>query len=387
VPWRLVSGRQYGDIALTVYVKVSALAAREEGCTAKVETLARYLGLSKSAVERGLRQLTTPDPVDHVAEVVTRRRTLPGGTGTSAHRTVRELSRGELYVWLPVTAAETLTPRQLRAYAVLTYAVARRIPLAAADLGQMLHHHTGQAAGTHLGERTARRIITSLAAAGWITVDTRAGHQGRHAYTVHTSPIRPVPHPIGPDTHDGSGADDQDGSLASKEDLSTGSPDQRDAGGPIRRRRDTGSRAVDSSTPNTDGHGSRSARGYAGPGLQLSPRVHDVLEPVSHLLPGIRPYLLRRIAHEIGHQLDNGADPDRLRIRLTHRYASTEAIRDPGRWILGAGLPRHGCALDACESGTLLTPWAPPRPCHVCRPGTRPPAPQTPPERRVAGNT
>lgn len=124
------------------------------------------------------------------------------------------------------------------------------------------------------------------------------------------------------------------------------------------------------------------APGYTGPGLQLAPRVVDVLDPVRHLLPGIRPYLLRRIAAEIGRQLDTGTTTvDRLRTRLTHRYATTTPVRDAGRWILGAGLPRHGCQLPYCESGVLLTPWAPPQPCHVCgEPGAQPPS-GTPPDR------
>lgn len=53
VPMRLVSSPDYPDIALSVYVKVAALGARPEGCTARTSTIAAYLGVSKASVERG----------------------------------------------------------------------------------------------------------------------------------------------------------------------------------------------------------------------------------------------------------------------------------------------------------------------------------------------
>ena len=125
VPLRIVVGAQYRDSALSVYIKVAALAMRTDGCTAKVSVIAEYLGLSKSEVERALRDLATPDDVDGLVEVLTTRRTLPGGRGQSAHRTIRQAAPDEHFVWIPVRAADALSPRLLRLYAgALTLAFA-----------------------------------------------------------------------------------------------------------------------------------------------------------------------------------------------------------------------------------------------------------------------
>ncbi|MGW1295124.1 hypothetical protein [Streptomyces sp. NPDC002533] len=372
VPLRLVVGAQYRDAALSVYIKIAALAMRPEGCTAKVSVLAEYLGLSKSVVERGLKDLTTPDEVDGLTEVITTRRTLRGGRGQSAHRIVRTATPDEHFVWVPVRAADALTPRLLRLYALIAYAEARNVPLSVGDLGGMLYHHTGKKVGQHLGDRQAARLIEELGSTGWITVHARQGLQGRHAYETHRHPVHPVAQApaAAPDIHDGSGADDHAGSLASREDQRTDRPVKRaGVGGSIRRRRDAGSSAR--------GHGEkRSNNGggttYRGPGLQLSPRVWQVLEPVRPELPAISPYLLRRIGQEIGRQLSAGVGMERLTARLTARYSrltahtpATENARrgDVGRWILGAGLPRHGCRLDSCESGTT---WSTGERCHLC---------------------
>ncbi|MFE7236124.1 hypothetical protein ACFVAF_37030 [Streptomyces sp. NPDC057596] len=409
VPLRLVLGAQYPDAALSVYVKVKALALRPEGCTAKVSTLAAYLGMSKSAVERGLRPLARPDSADGITEVPTVRRTKSGGTGESAHRVTRPLTDGELWVRIPVRAAEALTPRLLRLYALLAYATARRIPVTAAELGQMLFHHTGQHAGESLGERQARRLVDDLAATGWLTVHRREGEQGRHAYETNDRPLHAIPAapasaavpaagaaaledqapdqlPLwddeAPVIHDGSGPDDLDGSLASKEDRWTDRREKTELGGGIRRRRGDrkwAANPVDNSVPDTfagpglvlrtddETAASGPATGrpaYTGPALQLSPRIWRVLEPVRHGLTGIRPYLLRRIAREIGTQLDApGGSEERLIDRLTRRYATTDTIGDVGRWLLGAALVRHGCGRPDCETGVI---WESGADCETC---------------------
>ncbi|MFI5685862.1 hypothetical protein [Streptomyces sp. NPDC051636] len=398
VPLRLVVGAQYPDAALSVYVKVAALALRPEGCTARVTTLAEYLGMSKSAVERGLRPLAQPDIIDGITEVPTVRRTKRGGTGDSAHRVTRPLAEGELWVRIPVRAAEALTPRLLRLYALLAYATARRIPVTAAELGEMLHHHTGKRAGEHLGERQARRLVDELEATGWLTVHRREGEQGRHAYETSHQPLRAVPaapaeeepaaeqlalwDEAAPVSHDGSGADLGDGSLVSKEDLRTDRREKTQPGGGIRRRRGDrkwAARPVDNSVPATFGPGDRVLRtdaetdgpgtaagrpAYTGPVLQLSPRVWRVLEPVRHHLGEIRPFVLRRIARTIGAQLDaQGGSEERLTDRLTRRYATTDTIQDIGRWILGAGLVRHGCGRPECETGVI---WPTGEDCELC---------------------
>jgi hypothetical protein len=397
VPLRLVVGAQYADTALSTYVKVAALALRPEGCTAKVAVIAAYLGMSKSAVERGLRQLAQPDPVDGLVEVPTTRRTLPGGRGQSAHRTVRPLAEDELWVRIPVRAAEALTPRLLRLYALLAYATARRIPVTLAELAAMLRHHTGKKAGEHLSEWQARRLVDELEASGWLAVHRRQGEQGRHAYETRRHPLRAIPAEAAPADadeqlplwgaeapaiHDGSGASDHDGSLVSEEDQGTDRPEKAEVGGGIRRRR--GDRKwvaapVDNPVPPTFGRGPLVLRtddetpgpgtaagraAYSGPALQLSPRVWRVLAPVRHELPAVSAYVLRRIAREIGAQLDAPAgSEERLADRLTRRYASTETIRDIGRWLLGAGLVRHGCGDVRCESGVL---WPSGADCETC---------------------
>lgn len=362
MPLRVVVGAQYADPALSTYIKVAALDMRADGCTAKVAVIAQYLGLSKSVVERALRQLSNPDDIDGLTEVLTTRRTLPGGRGQSAHRTVRTADPDEGYIWIPVRAADTLSPRLLRLYALIAYAAIRNLPLSVGDLGGMLYHHTGKKAGEHLGERQAARLLDELATTGWITVHHREGLQGRHAYEAHRHPLHAVQaETVAPDIHDGSGPDDHDGSLTSREDHRTDRPETKTrVGGGIRRRRPTGS------TPEPHGEkrsNTNSGKTFAGPGSDLSPRTWEILEPVRHLLPGIRTYVLRRVDHEIARQLAQGVGAERLTARLTARYATTEPPRDPGRWLLGAALVRHGCGLNACESGVI---WHTGQSCQVC---------------------
>ncbi|MFF5795762.1 hypothetical protein [Streptomyces albogriseolus] len=399
VPLRLVVGAQYPDAALSVYVKIAALALRPEGCTARVTTLATYLGMSKSAVERGLKALRNPDPADGLVEVPTVRRTLPGGRGQSAHRITRPLTERELWVRIPVRAAETLTPRLLRLYALLAYSTARRIPVTAAELGEMLHHHTGQRAGEPLGERQVRRLVDELETTGWLTVHRREGERGRHAYEPRRHPLHAVPAPAeeeapagddvleepeqlalfgpgAPVINDGSGPDLGDGSLASREDLGTDGRDETKAVGVARRRR--GDRkwvaAPVENLPDTFGPGtSRAPRGnrssatprpdlnshnpgsYSGPELRWTERIHTALAPVRHELDDVRRFVLRRIAREIAAQLDNGASPDRMAHRIHTRYTAQarEGIRDIGAWLLSVGIVRRGCEDPRCESGVI----------------------------------
>ncbi|MEU4920214.1 helix-turn-helix domain-containing protein [Streptomyces parvus] len=384
VPLRLVVGGQYGDAALAVYIKIAALSVRAENCRAKVATLAEYLSLSKSAVERALTQLTTTG-TDGIAEVLTRRITSRDGEGESAERWVRPMEADELFVWLPARAATSLPPRQLRLYAVIAYAQIRRMPLSLAELRAVVRHQYGDSAGEPLGERQVMRLLDDLESTGWITIHRRQGPRGRHAYEAHQRPLHPVlddtadepttgpvpaaPATATPDIHDGSAPRTADGSPATEEDRKTDRPSTSEGCGGIRRRRDAGSSAR--------GHGEkRSNNGggttYRGPGLQLSPRVWQVLEPVRPELPTISPYMLRRIGQEIGRQLSAGVGMERLTTRLLTRYSrltahapATENARrgDVGRWILGAGLPRHGCRLDSCESGTT---WSTGERCHLC---------------------
>lgn len=396
LPLRLVAGSQYSDAALAAYVKIAALALRPEGCTARVTTLATYLGMSKSAVERGLKQLRNPDPVDGIVEVPTTRRTASGGTGESAHRTVRPIAEDELWVRIPVRAAEALTPRLLRVYALLTYATARQIPVTTTELGEMLYHHSGAKAGQHLTEMSARRLVDELEGTGWLTVRRRQGGQGRHAYETNRSPLHPAPAPApvvedqepeqlalwdagSPVIHDGSGPSDHDGSLASKEDhLGLTDLEETELGGGARRRRgdrkwaanpvdnppvpdtfrrgETRAPRGNRPTPTpTHNHNTGGPGAYTGPELRWTERIHIALAPVRHELDDVRRFVLRRVAREIGRQLDAGITPERMAARIQARYRSISPsdIRDMGAWLLAVGIIRRGCDDLRCEDGVI----------------------------------
>ncbi|MEV6791310.1 hypothetical protein AB0M87_04760 [Streptomyces sp. NPDC051320] len=378
VPWRVVTSSVYSDATVAVYAKVAALAGRREGCTAGVGYLTGLLGVSRPTVERAFTQLGRPAPDDDVVELTTIRRTAPGGTGITAVRRVRVASKDESFVWVPSRASEALSPRQLRAYTAVAYAVATGHPLTLSEIGTVLRHRSGKKCGQPLSDKAVDRILTGLEKLGWITVDRRAGYRGRHLFTVHDQPSQMT---LTPDVEEGSGADLGDGSLATKEDHRTDSPEDEQAGGFIRRRRTTGSRAVEN--PDRVPLPAAFKRPYAGPQLSLAPRIWKVLEPVHVLLAGLSPYVVRELAREIGRQLDQGCEPERLRQRLEFRFATTDTIRDRGRWLLGAAVVRHGCGLSDCESGRI---WRTGERCQVCadlradrRPPPRPPGPAGPP--------
>lgn len=389
VPMRLVESPHYSDAALSVYVKVKALAQRPEGCTAGIATLASYLRLSESTVQRGLAQLRAAGHDGVVELPESRRRSLPGGYGTTARRRVRPMAPTERFVWLPVTASECLRPRLLRAFAVITHAVALKYPLTSRVLAQVLRHHSGRRAGLPLTASAVTRIVDELDASGWITVHHRAGEHGRHLFVVHdgrTAAGR-APHALPVRTgflDDRSGARVGEGSLAYKEDRSTDRPDDE----PARPSPAVGERQVDEEAAvavpplpvpgrgdralRADGprpspaDGSRTGRPYTGPRLTFSPRLHAALEPVRFLVGDLNAYLQRRLGREVARQLDAGTGVERLRSRLTQRLAGTlvEDIRDPGRWLLGVALPRWGCADPDCETGVL---WSTGRRCRACQ--------------------
>ncbi|MFF9504539.1 helix-turn-helix domain-containing protein [Streptomyces sp. NPDC014656] len=392
VPMRLVESAHYSDAAVTVYIKIKALGARKEACTAGLATLASYLGLSVSTVQRGLAELRSPAP-DGVVELPdSRRRTLRGGTGTTARRKVREMWPNERFIWLPVVASERLRPRLLRAYAVISFAVVQNIPLTERELAGYLRHHSGHRAGQPITTEAAGRIIDELAESHWVVVDRRAGAQGRHLFSVLVERTTPSSAP-----DDRSGPDLHDRSLAYEEDLKTdrleneptpwspavGEPqveepahELAETARPVAASRDHALRADgetprpsparDSDSNSNSNSNSNSKPPYRGPQLTFSPRLHTVLEPVRFLLTRVNTYVQRRIGQEISRQLDHGTEVPRLRARLTHRLARTliADIRDPGRWLLGVGLPRWGCADPDCEAGVL---WSTGVECRVCR--------------------
>ncbi|MEU9255735.1 hypothetical protein AB0D66_28290 [Streptomyces sp. NPDC048270] len=419
---RLVTSPFYADIALAVYVKVKALGMREEGCQAKSATIASYLGVSKASVERGLAQLSRTGP-DGVVELVSQRRTLRGGRGTSALRRTRPVSRSEAFVWVPVAAAEDLKPRQLRAYAVIAYAQAVAIALTEGELAGSLFHHSGKKAGQTLTATAAGEVVDELEASRWLTVVRRAGAHGRHQFIAHDIAASaaqdaepdsayvpqtpegdgqerqgPVEDPAGESgsspSGEGSGPQPGEGSLANEESPMTDRPE--DAGaldssavGEVEVVK--GSRPVENPSGATQ-HNQPSARlalragassqpsipkrqgeraptsesPYTGPDLTMSPEIYAVLEPVHWLLKQVsNAFVERKIAREVGRQLREGMAAERLRHRLTARFAQTmtSEIRDPGRWLLGVALPRWGCGHQDCEAGVM---WSTGQRCEVC---------------------
>ncbi|MGW1776692.1 hypothetical protein [Streptomyces sp. NPDC002104] len=392
---RIVESACYSDADLSVYVKIKALGQRPEGCTAGIATIASYLHLSPSTVERAVARLRSVVPDGIVELPENQRRSLPGGRGTTALRRVRPMNATERFIWLPVHASEVLSPRLLRAYAVIAYSVVQRIPLSVSDLAHLLRHHSGARAGQPITVKAAGEIVARLAAAGWITVDRRAGVRGRHLFLVHNSasppleepPTAPPTTPVG----DGSGPDVHAGSLAYEEDPMTDRPDderelvqpavgdltvEKEAGHALDRTRPLvrqGGVALRAgrrtSSPPTSVRGSGTGTVPRSPDsrppLTFSPRVDAVLEPVRMLLGSANRYVLRRIGREIGRRLDEGASVERLRARVTQRLASTflDEIRDPGRWLLGVALPRWGCANPDCETGVL---WSTGEHCRAC---------------------
>lgn len=401
VPWRVVSSPAYPDVALSVYVKAAALAWRPEGCTAGVSVLARYLQMSASAVERGLRALTHPDPVDGVVELHSRRRTKPGGQGTTAERRVRGLTRQEPFVWVPVVAAELLEPRQLRAWAALAYAGMRGIRASQTQLGEVLVHHSGKRAGLAISAEAASAVVDSLEALGWLKVGRRQGLQGRHIYEVLEEPaVYGLDASTGLESasveeagactgvSDGSGSRVGEGSLATEEDLQIDrlgfegrgvSPAVGEAKvvGPGVAASDSASRVVcaaqqhglalsavsNSSRPICS---STAQRTYMGPELTFNPRLAWIVEPLRTLLSRASTYVQREFARQLGAQLEMGVDPRRLRTRLESRFAQTSPadIRSVEGWLLKVATVRWGCRDPQCEEGVR---WNSGDECIECR--------------------
>lgn len=378
VPLRVIVG-SYSDATVSVYVKIAALDRRTTGCEAGVAYLSGLLALARSTVERALTQLMRPAPDDDVVELTSQRRTLPGGDGATAVRRIRATNpQREHGAWVPSRAAESLSPRQLRAYAALAYATATGAHIALGELARVLRHRSGQKAGQPLDVRSVRRILRELERLGWISVERRAGYRGRHLYTVHDEPSHAA---LTADIAEGSGGDLGEGSLSVDHHQTDSPDDPPTAVSSIRRRRE---QVVARGPVDNPPLPAAFARPYVGPQLSLAPRIWRVLEPVRPLLPGLSPYVVRALAREIGRQLDEGQEPERLRHRLEFRFASTEDVRDPGRWLLGAAVVRHGCGLVACESGRI---WHTGARCDVCadlraadgqRPPGRPPGPRRP---------
>lgn len=380
----VVDAEAYAPGDTNFYGKVKALSHRRVA-TASMEKIAGYLGRSKSSGERAAHRLGKPAPTDGVQELFTRRQTHKiTGTGQTAERWCRDLEDGEPYVYGPVRAADVLRGLLHRLYLGLRYAIlVKRHQPTLGELGRLLRHHGGRLAGQALAEASVSRLLDELEALGWITLDKRAGYRGRHLITVHDDPVHTVdePEPT-PDPGDGSGPDLGDGSPAYKEDHELNDLGSTPAGGAFRRRRDdrkwvgepVENRPAAASAPDTFRSRTRPAAppAYAGPQLTLSPRVWAVLAPVADLLPRTTTFAVRRIAREIGRQLDGGVWAEDIRDQLTRLRAWTpdQDIRDPGRWLLGAVLPvRSRCGMSDCHFGFVAHTGMP---CKACADGHPP---------------
>lgn len=390
MPWRLVSSPASPDAALSVYIKTAALGWRPEGCTAGVTVLAGYLRMSPSTVERGLRALSHPDPTDAVVELTSRRRTKTGGLGTTAERRVRQLRRQEPFVWVPVIAAELLEPRQLRAWAALAYADARGMHVSLAQLGEVLLHHSGKRAGQAIGAGSASAVVDSLEALGWLRVHRREGLQGRHLYEVLERPCdvdasqgsEPAPAQAR-DTSastcrvgDGSGYEIGDGSLATEEDpqidrrVLEGGLNSSAVGETQVVARDAWQKSTQTSSSAFSHSANLALRAdepsspsrkqptthpdpYSGPALTFSPRLAFVMEPVRWLIQRVSVYVQRAFARQLGSQLAEGVEPQRLRARLESRFARTspQDMRNVAGWLLKVAAVRWGCHDPRCEEG------------------------------------
>ncbi|GLW04290.1 hypothetical protein Slala05_79200 [Streptomyces lavendulae subsp. lavendulae] len=353
-------------------------------------------------MERGLRALSRPDPSDGVVELRSRRRTKPGGLGTTAERRVRVLSRQEAFVWVPVVAAELLEPRQLRAWAALAYAEARGVHVSEAQLGEVLVHHSGKRAGQAIGAGAASAVVDSLEGLGWLRVHRREGRQGRHVYEVLERPalVEPGVEP-GCDqaasveqgagcsgVGDGSGSRAGDGSLATEEDLqidglvdegglissAVGEAEVVAREAPVENPQSSCAsasssgglalRADENSLPAPELNAAQRGA-YSGPELTFSTRLAWVMEPVAWLVQRVPAFVQRSFARQLGAQLAEGVEPERLRARLRSRFARTSptVMRSVEGWLLKVAAVRWGCHDPRCEEGVR---WHSGEQCAEC---------------------
>lgn len=417
LPERVYRGHHYSDAFLKAWAKMAALDVdtNPEHCNAHVAELARFCGLSKRTFELALTEGSTPITKGAEPEFTTRRMTRKSGVGRTAIRQVRPVLENERFVTVAVSMCDALEPRRLRAAVLMAHDAKYnpgREPSAAELAGELFHHH-GKSAGKTLSERTARTILNDLDESGWVTVGRRAGYQGRNLVTVHRHPIQraeqltldidttaPAPGPAAPvddrpaaaavgeasaENHGGSGPDNSGGSLAIKEYNPALTDNATQVDGGSRRRRGTGSTAVENSgdlVPDTfRPSDSRAPRGtprpatsttadhgpYTGPELRWTARIRDALAPVSGELDGVRRFLLRKIARQIAAELDatENSSSERIAARIARRRRPLlrEDVRDWGAWLLAVGLPRKGCGHQDCEDGTL---WPTGEPCETC---------------------
>ncbi|MGP3690993.1 hypothetical protein ACTVZO_41065 [Streptomyces sp. IBSNAI002] len=246
-------------------------------------------------------------------------------------------------------------------------------------------------------------MVDSLEALRWLKVHRRAGFQGRHVYEVLERPglvEGAVEHDGGDEAPaeqalgcsgvgDGSGSPAGDGSLATEEDLQIdgfvdeGGLDSSAIGeaevvaceAPVENPQPNGSpgskssglalRADENSIPASSEPGADDAGAYTGPGLTFSPRMAWVMEPVVWLVERAGTYVQREFARQLGSQLAEGVEPERLRARLEARFARTspDSMRSVEGWLLKVAAVRWGCHDPRCEEGVR---WHSGEQCAEC---------------------
>jgi hypothetical protein len=400
VPERVYRGAHYWDVTVAMWTKTAALDLDHNGtdhCHAGVAQLAAFVGLSLRHAERALWQMRRPGPDGAGPELEeTVRRTYSGGTGRTATRAVRPVLTGEPFLPVPVLAADALSPREFRAYVMLRHARAHGLDWTEAELAGELFHHHGARAGDPVSVRTASRLIDRLEALGWITLERRAGRQGRHLLAaVHDHPLHHAPGPVdslppappldtetaaAPVNHGGSGSTSHGGSLAIFEDSEVGTDGVAQVGDGSSAVGDlpvVGPAPVDNPPPATPrslappprtGSSAAADRTADGPVTLLPGPVRTALQPVADLLPRLSRWERREVMLRTAGAVATrpaGAVARQLEAR---RARLDGPIRQPGRWILGAGLARWGCQLQDCVDGTLYRRWAPGTaiPCEAC---------------------
>ncbi|MEV7930562.1 hypothetical protein [Kitasatospora sp. NPDC088779] len=400
VPYSLIAG-EFRDLTVVYVAKVIQLARNQQGeCVAELTTMARWLGLKNrigvdartgELVEKAPSALYAAQKEAREAELVSvRRRTLRGGRGTSAARVFSGFERGDFRVPVPVALLGAVSARHVRAYMLVAYAHYRRIPFSLADLASGIRHESGRRKGESISGFAASRLVDDLERWGWLEVQRRAGHQGRHLVVPRRTPLVEVAEPVdnmvpasGAGVEAEASADlgcepladlprvseDQDPDLQMPRDV------QLDAQSLVE---EVGSDAVVDNSPlagagvlalRADGASKSSSRKvqerYSGPELTVSPQIAFVLEPVRSLLATgrVSVYVQRQVAREIGSQFKLAISPERIRQRLQSRYAGVGFNpRNPNGWLLSA-VQRWGCEKAECEHGEI---WETGERCERC---------------------
>ncbi len=408
VPYSVISG-PYRDLTVVYVAKVLQLARnRERECVAKLTTMATWLGLRNrpgADTRTGVLVVKAPSALyaaqreaSQAGLVSVRRRTLRGGTGTSAVRTVAPAVPGDYGVPVPVTLLGAVSARHARAYMLAAYAHHRRLSWTEAELAAHVRHESGQRKGEPISTYAASKLVDDLERWGWLEVQRRAGLQGRNVIIPRRPPLEVIDAPVDnlPFPPEGGSGAEASPDLGSEtpEDLprvvEDQSPDLRmspvlqlPALSPVG---EVGSgEAVDNPRDLAEGDlalradgapkssSSQDGKPYTGPDLTVTPVIAYVLEPVRSLLSSgrVSVFVQRRVALEISDQLSLTIAPERIRQRLQTRYAGVGfEPRTPNGWLIRA-VERWGCEKAECEEGLIWDTGERCERCHFLREESR----------------